>query len=71
MTRRVDRDVALRLLAASGTTVTLIEHELVEDVNGDPLGIDSIDAGSGMLYVTPDLLGWTAKELGLDEDADA
>jgi hypothetical protein len=66
---RVPRDVALRLLGAAGTVVTMHEHELLEDVDGIPLGVD-VQATSAMLCVRPELLGWTWAELGVDPEDD-
>ncbi len=66
---RVARDVALRLLSAAGTTVTLTEHELTEDVDGIPLGV-IVTESSAVLYVRPELLGWSWAELGLDDPED-
>lgn len=63
---RPDRDTVLRLLAADGQMVTVREHELTEDVDGDPLGV-RVDTTTAMLYVTPELLGWTAEELEADQ----
>jgi hypothetical protein len=64
---RPDRDVVLRLLAAAGRDVTLTEHDLIEDVDGIPAGVTTTTT-SGVLVVSPELLGWTRAELGLDED---
>lgn len=68
--RRPDRDVALRLLSARGQAVTLRNSHLVEDVDGGPLGVE-VEETTGVLCVTPELLGWTWEELGvLDDDDD-
>lgn len=61
---RTARNVAKALLAASGTMVAVRRPELTEDADGRPLGVDLV-VETGVLHVTPELLGWTAAELGI------
>ena len=62
--RRCSRNVARALLAASGSVVAVRRPELTEDADGRPLGVDLV-VETGVLHVTPELLGWTATELGI------
>lgn len=64
---RPDRDTVLALLATRGTTVTARTSEPTEDVDGMPLGIESTEH-DGLLWVTPESLGWTWDELGVDRE---
>lgn len=68
MTRRCSPETARALLAASGTIVSIHEPELTEDADGLPLGV-RVETSTAMLYVTPELLGYTLAELGIEDDA--
>jgi len=63
---RPDRATVLRLLAQDGQQVTHHQPVLVEDVDGIPAGVGT-ETTTASLYVTPELLGWTYAELGLDD----
>ena len=63
-TPRTSRNVALALLAASGSRVAVRRPQLTEDVDGRPLGV-ALVTETGVLHVTPEALGWSAEELGI------
>lgn len=67
MTRRLDRDAALALLATRGKEVTIRTSELIEDVDGDPLGVIATEEPGGFLWLEPEHIGWTWAELGIDD----
>ena len=58
---RPPRHVVETLLAARGTEVVVAEHELVEDVDGLPLGVSRYET-EAILIVNLALLGWTQEE---------
>lgn len=62
---RTSRNVARALLAASGSMVAVRRPELTEDADGRPLGVEQV-VETGVLHVSPELLGWTAAELGIE-----
>ena len=64
---RPDRDVVLTLLANRMKTVTITEHVFVEDVDGIPLGVEN-ETSTAVLVVSPEILGWTWDELGVDPE---
>lgn len=59
--RRPTREVMQRLLGAKGASVELTQTELLEDVDGLPLGV-ATTRSSGTLAVSLELLGWTQDE---------
>jgi len=48
-------------------TVTITEHVFVEDVDGIPLGVEN-ETSTAVLVVSPEILGWTWDELGVDPE---
>lgn len=61
MNRRPNRTVVEALMAADGSAVTYAEDELIENVDGIPLGVHSIREAV-TLAVSLSLLGWTQAE---------
>ncbi len=64
---RPDRDVVLALLANPMKTVTITEHVFLEDADGIPLGIEN-ETSTAVLTVSPEVLGWTWDELGINPE---
>lgn len=58
---RPPRDVVARLLAADGQSVHMTETELLEDVDGRPLGVFHYSTAATLVASLP-LLGWTEDE---------
>lgn len=59
--RRPSRAVVARLLAANGSHVTVRNSEVLEDVDGIPLGVVT-SVSTATLCVSLDALGWTEHE---------
>lgn len=64
---RPAREVVLELLANRWKTVTVTEHHFIEDADGIPIGIEN-ETTTAILAVSPELLGWTWDELGVDRE---
>lgn len=62
--KRPSRAEIERLRARNGELVGVRQIELVEDVDGWPLGVDVTDHGTATLAIPTDprLLGWTPAE---------
>lgn len=61
-TARPDKATVQQLLAAAGQTVTMTQHQFTSDVDGIPSGVVTSEH-TGVLAVSPQLLGWTTDEL--------
>lgn len=58
---RPPREVVARLLAADGHAVTMTETQLLEDVDGRPIGVAHQSTEATLVASLP-LLGWTEDE---------
>ena len=61
--KRPSKEVALRLLGRAEQLSAFRTTEMIEDVDGQPLGVQTTVHEVDASLTTPALLGWTEEEL--------